>query len=181
MGVLNPGFEDAGASGGLAEHWTLTSHTALERVAGFGPDPHRGREDFERWTELLNGFADGQLVMGLFDALAEGYEDFADGWGTDVYLTELPNAVITAHFGGGAVEDCEAGWSNDAFALAWNAVGDDTGLFNCEGHEDFEEQWRSNESYRWLWSSVPSDTAMFDAGAEDVEDFENDWAAATTI
>ena len=59
MALLNPGFEDEGASLGLAEHWTLTSLTALQGIAGFGPSPYRAREDFERWTDLQGGFGDG--------------------------------------------------------------------------------------------------------------------------
>ena len=181
MALLNPGFEDEGASIGLAEHWTLTTLTALQGIAGFGPSPHRAQEDFDRWTDLQDGFGDGDLAIGLFDVLAESLEDFSDGWGTDVYLNELPDAVITAPFGGGAVEDCEAGWSNDAYAWVWGSVAALTGQFDGEAHEDFEESWRSNESYLWLWSSVVADTALFDGAAQDVEDFENDWTAATTI
>jgi len=56
-----------------------------------------------------------------------------------------------------------------------------TGVFDGEPREDFEDQWRSNQSYAWSWGSVTSATAMFDAGAQNREDFENDWSAASTI
>jgi len=104
MGILNPSFEDAGAQPGLAEHWTLTTSVAGQRIAGFGPVPEEAWEGFERWFELLTGFAPGSLALALFDPLAEGHEDFEEAWSSDLYLIELPSGqVITAPFGGGAV------------------------------------------------------------------------------
>ena len=89
--------------------------------------------------------------------------------------------VVTAPFGGGVVEDFDDGWSNVLYATAWEDVAGVIGLFNAEPREDFEEQWRSNQLYAWTWGSVASSTAMFDAGSQSVEDYENDWTAATTI
>ena len=56
-----------------------------------------------------------------------------------------------------------------------------TGSFDGEPREDFEDQWAGNQSYAWSWGSVSSAAAMFDGGAQNREDFENDWTAATTI
>jgi hypothetical protein len=75
----------------------------------------------------------------------------------------------------------ETGWSNVPFATAWNEVASITGQFDGEPREDFEEQWRSNQSYAWSWSALASQTAMFDAGADNNEDFENDWASASSV
>ncbi len=182
MAIQNPSFEDGGALPGEAEHWTLLTVTSLERIAGFGPAPHEGWEGFERWFDLLDDFGALTVAIAFFDPLAEGYEDFEDAWSNDIYLTELPTGqVVTAPFGGGAVEDLEAGWSNDAYATAWEQLSGATGQFDGEPREDFEEQWRSNQSYAWSWAALTSQTAMFDAGADNNEDFENDWTAASTI
>ena len=182
MAVLNPSFEDAGAQPGEAEHWTLQTVTGRERIAGFAPAPHEAWESFEHWFELALAFADGALAIAFFDPLAEGYEDFEDAWGNDLYLTELPTGqIVTAPFGGGAVEDMEGGWSNVPFATAWEEVAGVIGVFDGEPREDFEEQWRSNQAFVWAWELAVGVIANFDGGAQTVEDYENGWAAATTI
>jgi hypothetical protein len=182
MAILNPSFEDAGAQPGEAEHWTLQSNTSLRRIAGFGPAPQDAWEGFERWFELLDDLDGIPVAIAFFDPLAEGFEDFEDAWDNDIYLTELPTGqVVTAPFGGGAVEDMEDGWSNVPYATAWADVAGVIGLFDAEPREDFEEQWRSNESYAWAWTDVAGVVATFDGGADTDEDFENGWAAATTI
>ena len=182
MAILNPSFEDAGALPGEAEHWTLQTVTSAERIAGFGPAPHEAWEGFERWFELALVFGEGDVAIALFDPLAEGHEDFEEAWSNDLFLTELPpGQVVTAPFGGGAAEDMEDGWANDAYATAWEEVADATGLFDGEQHEDFEEQWRSNQAFLWAWEMATGVIALFDAGADSNEDFENDWAAASTI
>ena len=182
MPILNPSFEDAGAQPGEAEHWTLHAFTGLRRIAGFGPAPHRAWEDFERWFELTDDLDGIAVAIAFFDPLAEGVEDFEEAWDNDLYLTDLPTGqVITAPFGGGAVEDMEDGWSNVPFATAWAEIASVAGLFDAEPREDFEEQWRSNESYAWQWADVAGVIAVFDAGSQAVEDYENDWTAATTI
>ena len=182
MAILNPSFEDAGAAPGEAEHWTIVTVTSLERIAGFGPAPHRAWEDFERWFDLLLAFGPGQLALAFFDPIAEGFEDFEEAWANDHYMTELPaGQVITAAFGGGAVEDMESGWANVPYTTAWEDVAAVVGMFDGEPGEDFEEQWRSNESYAFAWGSVASATAMFDGGADPDEDFENGWTPAATI
>jgi len=174
MGILNPSFEDAGAQPGLAEHWTLTTSVAGQRIAGFGPVPEEAWEGFERWFELL--------TLALFDPLAEGYEDFEEAWSNDLYLTELPSGqVITAPFGGGAVEDLKDGWSNVPYALDWSAITATTGIFDGEPREDFEDAWRNNQAFAWLWALVASQAALFDGGGDADEDFENAWTPATTI
>ena len=106
MAVLNPGFEDGGVLPGEAEHWTLVTFTALERIAGFGPEPFKAWEDFERWADFLATLEPEDIAIAFFDPRAEGYEDFEESWNNEFYLTELPTGhVITAPFSGGAVED----------------------------------------------------------------------------
>lgn len=182
MAILNPSFEDAGAQPGEAAHWTLQTLASRERIAGFGPAPHEAWEGFEWWFDLLDDLAAVTVAIAFFDPLAEGYEDFNEGWGNDLYLTELPTGqIITAAFGGGVVEDLEDGWSNVPYAMAWEDVGAVTGVFDGEPREDFEEEWRSNQAFLWAWEMAAGVIAAFDGGADTNEDFENDWAAATTI
>lgn len=182
MAVLNPSFEDPGALPGEAEHWTLTTTTSLEKVAGFGPVPHRAWEDFERWFELLYDFDGLTMAIATFDLADERHEDFEENWDNDIYLFELPTGDMeTALFDGEEVEDLESGWANVPYATTWDGVAAVMGQFDGESREDFEDHWRSNESYAWSWSSVTSQTALFDAGADSDEDFENGWTAASTI
>jgi hypothetical protein len=182
MAIQNPGFEDAGASLGEAQHWTLHTVASLERIAGFGPAPHEAWEAFERWFDLLDDFDGLTVAIAFFDPLAEKYEDFEEAWNNDIYLFELPTGqMVTAPFGGDALEDMEDGWSNEPFTTSWAEVAAVTGEFDNEPREDFEERWRSNQSYAWSWAAVTSQTAKFDAGANTNEDFENDWTAASTV
>jgi hypothetical protein len=182
MAILNPSFEDAGASLGEAEHWTLHTVASLERIAGFGPAPHKAGEAFERWFDLLDDFDGLTMAIALFDPFAERHDDFEEAWNNDIYLFELPTGqMVTAPFGGGAAEDLEAGWSNVPFATSWAEATAVTGQFDSEPCEAFEKRWRSNQSYAWSWATLTSRTAMFDAGANNHEDFENDWTTASTI
>lgn len=182
MPLLNPGFEDAGVFPGEAEHWTLTTVTSVEKIAGFGAAPEEAWEDFERWFDLLDSIDDVVVVLAFFDSALKGYEEFESGWANAVYLFELPPAqLVTATFDGLAAEECEMGWSNVPYAHEWADVVSTAGIFDGEPREDFEDQWRSNQLYAWAWSSVTSATAMFDAAAQAVEDFNNGWTSMTTL
>lgn len=182
MPVLNPGFEDSGTSPGEAAHWTLVSSVMGERIAGFGPDPYRAWEDFERWFELLVSWDQVSVATAFFDLVQERQEDFEEGWDNDTFLLELPSGQVEACvFSDTVVEAFESHWDNDDYAASWDVVPAVTGMFDAEPREDFEEQWSGNQSYAWAWGSVTSATAMFDGGVQSREDFENDWTAATTI
>lgn len=182
MAVLNPNFEDKGSNPGEAAHWTLLSFTALERIAGFGPSPHKAWEDFERWTKYLPDFDSVGIAIAFFDPLAEGFEDFEDAWNNEFYITELPAGhVMAAPFGGGEVEDMESAWRNNIYLTDWSGVPFSTGRFDGETREDYEEQWKRNHLFAWTWSQVSSVWAMFDSGGDSNEDFNNGWTAATTI
>lgn len=182
MPVLNPSFEDAGALPGEAAHWTLAAITSRQRIAGFGPEPYAGWEDFERWSELLASLAEADVVLAFFDVLAEGREDFEEGWDNDLFLVELPpGQTVTATFGAGAVEDLEDGWANDAYAWAWTDVASTPGVFDGEPREDYEDQWQGNESFAWSWAQAVGVSANFDGGTQTRERFEGVWPAATTI
>lgn len=164
MAIQNPSFENAGTLPGEAEHWTLTTVTSLQRIAGFGPVPNQAWEDFERWSELLEDFDLLTISIAYFDLVDERQEDFEEGWSNDIYLLELPTGQMeTALFDGAEAEDLEAGWSNVPYARGWDEVASVMGQFDGESREDFEDQWRANQSYAWSWSAVGSLTAMFDA------------------
>lgn len=177
MGIANPSFADPGIASGLADQWTLRTFCATERIAAFGPAPHEAWECFDRWFTLQTGFVQGDLVMGLFDALPEGHEDFAEGWDTDSYVTELPiGQIAAAMFGDGTVEGFTAGWDTESYATAW----DDVPSVGAPA-EDLEWGWRSNATYRWTWDDVAPATCLFDAGSEPRETFEGLWPHTTTL
>jgi hypothetical protein len=178
--MLNPSFEEAGASPGEAAHWTLLTFTSKEKIAGFGPVPYRPHEDFERWFDVLTNLE--YVAIGFFDPLLEGYEDFDEAWDNDIYLTELPTGHLEAAvFDGDPVEDMEYSWSNAPYAWNWTEVSSTIGVFDGESHENFEDGWQSNEAYAWSWTSVSSEACRFDDWITPIEDFENDWPSATTI
>jgi hypothetical protein len=180
MAILNPGFEEPGEHPGEAAHWTLITFVASERIAWFGPKPHRAFEDFERWIEFRDSFNDGDLGIAFFDPLPEGSEDFDESWSNDFYLFELPTGhVVLCPFSGGAAEDMEDGWLSTPFAWDLDEVTIATGVFDGETQEDFEDVWRSNENYAWHLADVSTDTATFDGGS--VEGFEGPWTFASTI
>ncbi|MDJ0766815.1 MAG: hypothetical protein QNJ97_27830 [Myxococcota bacterium] len=180
MALLNPRFENPGPNPGEAEHWILMTCTSGQSIAGFGPEPYRAWEDFERWIEFKPFFEDGDLILGFFDPLKEGFEDFEDAWSNDHFSFELPpGQVITCPFGGNTFEDMHAGWLSQAFAWSWDDVTAIVGVFYGEPIEDFEDHWRGNEFFFWLWADVSSETAMFDG--EPWEAFETGWYAAARI
>jgi len=185
MAVFNPSFEDAGLLLGEAEHWTLASVTSLESIAGFGSmipgGPELAWEGFERWGELWLALEDVPVVRAFFDSSPEGLEDFEKTWDNDLYLFELPAQLAIASFGLDDVEACEAGWGNDGCAMSWVEVTSVAGAFDGEPREDFEDQWHGNQAFAWAWGAVTSAAALFDAEAQAREDFENDWAPATTL
>ena len=178
MPLLNPSFEDAGEHPGEAAHWTLVTFVAAERIAGFGPVPHRGWEDFERWFDKKLVFEPQDLALAFFEPLGKGYEDLEQGWGNDPFLTELPSSqVVVGSFGSGDVESFQQGWDNDAYVASWELVAAMAGIFDGEPVEDFDEAWQGNEAFARSWTEVPSATAMFEGGAQDHEGFES-WMAA---
>ena len=176
MALLNPRFLLPGEHPGEAEHWTLVTHTTIERIAGFGPEPHSSVEDFERWFALRRCLEDVQIAIALFDPLPEAVEDFEDAWLNDFYYFELPTGrIIWCSFGDQPVDDMETGWQNDLFAWDWEDVSSVNAIFNGEPFENFETNWRGNEDYLWVWEEVPSIVARFDEGINTAEDFEGDW------
>lgn len=175
MGVANPGFESAGAYPGAAEHWTLTSHTALQGIAGFGTAPPLGWESFERWHELRRRLDEILTVRAFYGV--RGFEDFEQAWDNDLLLTELPaGRMAVAEFHGGSVDDLEAGWHNVPFAWAWADVSAAAALT-----EAFDAHWADNEHYAWTWPAVASEAALFDGSAAAHESFAGSWDPATTI
>ncbi len=182
MAILNPGFDIPGAAPGQADHWILVTYTAAESIVGFGPDPVRAWEDFERWFELKHDLTEDDISLAFFDHLAEGFEDFNEGWNNDFYLFNLPTGqVVLCPFSGGAVEDMEDGWLMSPFAWHWEEAGSQAGLFDGEPREDFEESWRNNESYVWDWGMASSSIGYFDSGIDPNEDFDNDWEQAGSL
>lgn len=178
MPVLNPSFEEAGTEPGLAARWSLVTFVAHERVAGFGPPPHRGREDFERWFGWRSALDASAVLVAVFEPLREALESFEGGWANDLFAWALPEGAITnALFAGRSVEDLEVGWSTGPFLDRWADVTSTTARFDGELTEDFEEFWRGNERFLERWVDVTARTALFDGAA--VETFEGVWPEVT--
>ncbi len=177
MPVQNPSFEDAGTEPGLALHWVLTTFVARERIAGFGPAPERGREDFERWFGWRRGLGDGAVVVAVFEPLREALEAFEGGWDNDLFAWSLPEgAVVLALFDGRPVDDLELGWSA-GFLARWADVANVEARFDGGPAEGFEESWRGNEAFLWSWADVTATAASFDG--RPAETFEGAWPEVT--
>lgn len=173
MPVRNPSFEMPGDSVGLAAQWTLRTFVARERIAGFGPPPHRGREDFDRWHAWVPSLEHARAAV--FEPRREAMERFDAGWQNDRFALELPTGVIVrAPLGPRGVEDLEAGWAGP-WRASWGDVPARRARFGGEPSEAFERGWRGNEAARWSWAELPSEPGRFD-GAETVERFDGgDW------
>lgn len=180
MPILNPSFEDAGAAPGLAAHWTLRTFVARERIAGFGPPPHRGREDFERWFAWIGALDEASRAVGVFEPRREAFEAFEAGWGNDLFAFELPiGATASAPFGGRGVDDLETGWTAGPFVATWRDVVAALARFAAEPMEAFERGWRGSERFVWAWSGVTAAAATFDGGVA-TESFDgSDWPRIT--
>jgi len=184
MAVLNPRFEDPGLAPGEAATWTLSTLVAAERFAGFGLDPVRAVEAFERWFDLQLAFAPagGDVVLAFFAPQQTGFEAFERGWANDVFLLQFPagNAVACG-FGQGPVEDIETGWNNTPWLTTWSDVGETVGLFNNLPFDAFEQHWGGNEDFVRAFDLLDAVPARFDAGVLTAELFEGVWTLATTI
>jgi hypothetical protein len=183
MPVENPGFEAPGAAPWEAAGWTLVTQARGRRFAAFRPPPVPCVEDFETWVAWSDAFAEGDLVVALFDPLApEGREDFDEGWQNVPYLTELePVQLAPALFGRGAeVDGFEAAWVPPP-AFAWTDVASAPALFGGAPLERFEGGWRGNEAFLSSWAAVPSTPAAFDGGASTHETFSGAWTPMTSL
>ena len=89
---------------------------------------------------------------------AEGVERF--DWSEDGSF----DGAIRAFFGSYGYEGFGAGWDNDDYWTGWDEVAAAGGAFSGDDVDDFE------------MSIAP---AVWDAGPQ--EDFESEWAEATTI
>lgn len=174
MPIQNPSFEDAGTEPGLAAHWTLETFVARERIAGFGPPPHRGCEDFERWFGWRNALDASAVLVAVFEPLREALESFEGGWDNDLFAWALPEgAIAIGEFTGRPVDDLEVGWSAGPFLERWADAASTRGRFDGESAEDFEESWRRNEGFGWRWADVTGRAAVFDGVS--AETFEGVW------
>ncbi|TQF09533.1 hypothetical protein FJV41_44120 [Myxococcus llanfairpwllgwyngyllgogerychwyrndrobwllllantysiliogogogochensis] len=174
MPLLNPSFEDTGARPGEAAHWTLTTVTRLEVLAGFGA-PEEACEDFERWYVWRAALSDVSVALAFFGQ-RDGFEDFSRGWGNDGFLFELPPAQLVPHrFEGNVVET----WGQEPFLADWADVTSVSGLFSDSPREDFEQRWHTNETYAWRWEDVTARGALFNT-TQPTEDFGTGWPLAAT-
>jgi hypothetical protein len=166
--LLNPTFHDPGALPGEAVHWTLRTLCQGQRIAGFGPVPESAQEDFERWFELRKSFGQADIAIAMFDSLAEGYEDFEEGWNDGPLLVELTGGnADPALFAGNDFDDMETGWVSLPFLCSWDDVTDEPAEFDGQPVEGFEG-WMPPFFATW-------EGAGFDGWTVNVERFEGAW------
>jgi len=171
MSTLNPTFSEAGTAQGVPLHWTLTSFVRAQRVAGFGPAPARGVEDFERWYAFR--VAIEQSARAFFDARPEGFEDFAEGFGTDSFAWHFGDTPSErALFEGESSESFARGYTNDNFVVRWADVAAAGAQFGGASREAFERGYR-NDAYAWVLGSVLVAPARF--GGRSAELFDAAW------
>jgi hypothetical protein len=170
--LLNPTFSDPGATAGEAAHWTLRTLCQAQRIAGFGPAPERAQEDFERWFALRTNFAQGDVAMAMFDALAEGIEDFEEGWNDGPLLTELSGGLVDPGlFAGNDFDDMQSGWLTSPFVSSWHEVVAQPAEFAGEPFERFDG-WFQMLPATWQ-------TAAFDGA--NAERFDGVWTPMQTL
>lgn len=177
MAILNPNFAEPGAHAGLAANWTISASTALEAVAGFGSNPEKAVEDFERWHGHVSEFLLVPQVRAFFVGATLGYESFDTGWNNAPYHRVFSEAQLEwAKLSAANTEAFESGWSNSLFARDWTQVMAAAVNFDGESVEDFEDQWRDNQDFVRSWLELASVPAQFDAGASSQESFEGTWS-----
>ena len=182
MAIVNPGFEDAGATPGEALGWTWLTVCSAERMAAFGSSvPEEDAERFEsEWSNdgylfAFDPFVD--IVAPIFDSsigTGETYEDFEEAWSTNHgYSFEMGSteaASFDALLTPEAVEDYAEGWSsNESYSFTMGSTT--AALFDAapEAFEDFEEGWFTG-TYDTAMGATTA--ALFDGGGEAYEDFE---------
>jgi len=159
MPVRNGNFAEVGPAPGTAMHWTMRSFVRAERVAGFGPAPERGVEDFERWHALSTVLE--LTERAFFDARPEGFEDFSDGFRTDTFAWDFVDTTNERlMFQGDSREAFESSFGNDNFVTEWNDAGGLAARFGGATREAFERGHR-NDVYALTLNSVLISPARF--------------------
>jgi hypothetical protein len=169
MGLVNPTLREEGLTPGSAAGWTLSSFTQAQRLAAFGPAPHRAREDFARWAPFAAAFEEGDLVMALFDPLPEGVEDFEEAWLDGPLLLGLGEAQLaTLLFAGAPAEAFDLG----PFAASWGDVGALAVSFGMGSEETFSG---------WFPLPAPIFSAVLFGGNQSAESFAGTWPTASSL
>ena len=173
MGFLNPSFQEAGDTLGAAKGWMFVSFSQGQMLAAFGPAPYRAREDFERWSPFTPSFAEGDLVLALFDPLPEGIEDFEEAWVEGPFLQTLEEAQLAPlPFGQASVEAFDLGWPGSPFAASWASVSAQAALFGAGTEETFAG---------WFSALAPAFTSALFAGNQSAETFAGVWPSTTSL
>jgi hypothetical protein len=173
MGLVNPTLREEGPTPGSAAGWTLSSFTQVQRLAAFGPAPHRAREDFARWAPFAAAFEEGDLVMALFDPLPEGVEDFEEAWLDGPLLLGLGEAQLAMLlFAGASAEAFDLGWPGSPFAASWANVGALVALFGAGAEETFAD---------WFSPLAPAFNAALFSSNQSAESFAGTWPVTSSL
>ncbi len=143
--IRNPDFSETGAQLGGAADWRLRSHVSRVQIAGFGPAPHLGAEDFERWSTLLISLS--AQAQAFWRPTNTNAEAFSAGWSNEAFLVAWPSGrSVQAVFEGQGVEEFR--WAD--LRRVWSQIPSRVGIV-----ELFERAWRSDKIFTH-WSSIPS-------------------------
>ena len=107
--VENPSFEEPGTEPGTAQGWTLITSVAAERIVGFGPEPVRAWEDFERWGPLWRALSAVGTTRAFFNAATDGVELLERGWDNDAYQRAFPASAVPHPFADADAEGFDRG------------------------------------------------------------------------
>jgi hypothetical protein len=165
MAVLNPSFEDAGASPGQAANWTVASTVTTFEIASFDTGGYIGWEDFESdWsnTPFYSEFGAGALEVAEFEStttIPNEVEDFEQLWSNLPYLTEL-SVIDAATFDGNDFENFEAAGWDPNYKTAFSGGDIDAAVFDGNDYENFEAAgWDPN--YKTVFSGGDLSNAEF--------------------
>ncbi len=171
--VVNPGFENAGATQGAAFAWTTTSVAAAEEIAIYG-----GAGEDTPWDTFEGGWSNDGYLFALPGASPRALygppadpllaESFEHGWmGTvlDLYFVELVDAIEGVFQSPVKPETFEADWGAEPYLYAF-----EPGDISLGPSDDFEAGW-GNDTYDFTLGSATA--ALYGIGPAAVETFED--------
>ena len=172
MTLKNPNFLVAGAAAGEAAEWHVSTRATYDVHAGFVsvryPGARLAVEQFD-WGTMSASFGKGELAVAIFEGRArsgEALEDFEEGWLSDVYMLELPEAALEVVVYSSIVEEAfDEGWNLSDFTLTWIPGRAQGALWDgTEDVEAFEGSWVAG--YATNMSQVTLERAVFWGGQE---------------
>lgn len=172
----NPSFEDAGASPGEADSWTIVITFGGYLIADFGEGGiPKDVEDFEGalWGTSPYLYVVATGLVATFDSLVAPTPSTAETfsrWSQNASYVTIVSTGLAAVFDGGEAETFGgAGWGLSPY---FTEVSDDVGNASPINLETFEDPGWTGTYYDTVEVGINGVAAMFDNGTSAVEDFE---------